>query len=293
MDAGVAFAPQVSGTALTEPFTVDQRQPGARLVGRPAELHSTKLAKGQAQTYNVRITNTGSTPDEYFVDARLPGSTPLSLTSLSGPNTTVPLNFRECPAVPRSEPHHGVHRGGEYDGEHADPVRLRLGFRRPGGHFVGRNTVSGSLSANPWPGAVGIAPTVVGPFGATGAPSEPVQTTMNVATAPFDSAVSSQTGDLWLASTDPSQLSGLSPVVVGPGQTGTIPVTITPNAPSGTQVSGTLYIDDASQLGFQGLSGLTATTLPRSRTATRSSKWFGCRPVCGEAAITSVGEALR
>ncbi len=43
--------------------------------------------------------------------------------------------------------------------------------------------------------------------------------------------------------------------MVGPGQTGTIPVTITPSAPSGTQVSGTLYIDDASQLGFQGYLG--------------------------------------
>ncbi len=43
--------------------------------------------------------------------------------------------------------------------------------------------------------------------------------------------------------------------MVGPGQTGKIPVTITPSAPSGTRVSGTLYIDDASQLGFQGYIG--------------------------------------
>ena len=75
---------------------------------------------------------------------------------------------------------------------------------------------------------------------------------MSVATAPFDSAVTSQTGDLWLASTDPSQLNGLSPVFVGPHQTGTIPVTITPSGSSGSQVTGTLYIDDYNAVAFQG-----------------------------------------
>ena len=76
---------------------------------------------------------------------------------------------------------------------------------------------------------------------------------MSVATAPFDSAVSSQTGDLWLASTDPSQLTGLSPVVVGPGQTGTIPVTITPSGSSGSRVTGTLYVDEYNEIAFQGV----------------------------------------
>ena len=58
----------------------------------------TKLAAGKAQTYNVGITNNGPTPEEYFVDARLPGSAPLSLTSLTGPDTTVPLTeFQNIP----------------------------------------------------------------------------------------------------------------------------------------------------------------------------------------------------
>ena len=115
------------------------------------------------------------------------------------------------------------------------------------------NPVSATLSANPLTQALwSIAPNVVGPFGASGPPNEPVSTTMSVATAPFDSAVTSQTGDLWLASTDPSQLNGLSPVFVGPGQTGTIPVTITPSGSSGSQVAGTLYIDDYNAVAFQG-----------------------------------------
>jgi len=254
----VAFAPQVSGTALTEPFTVSTNDSSVPASGGGLPNSSgTKLARGQAQTYNVRITNTGSTPDEYFVDARLPGSTPLSLSSLFGPNTTVPLNSSEN--VPLYlVPSHTTAFTGVASTTGTTPIQFDSGWAFGDPDIISSvgSTVSGSLSANPVAqGLWDIAPTVVGPFGAKGAASEPVQTTMNVATAPFDSAVSSQTGDLWLASTDPSQLNGLSPVVVGPGQTGTIPVTITPNAPSGTRVSGTLYIDDASQLGFQGYLG--------------------------------------
>ncbi len=254
----VAFAPQVSGTALTEPFTVstNDRSVPASAGGLP-NTSRTGLAKGQAQTYDVRITNNGSSPDEYFVDARLPGSTPLSLTSFTSPDTTVPLNVNENFPL-YLVPSHTTAFTGVAGTTGSTPIQFDSGwaFGDPDIISTVGSTVSGSLSANPVAqGVWDIAPTVVGPFGATAAPSEPVQTTMNVATAPFDPAVSSQTGDLWLASTDPSQLSGLSPVVVGPGQTGKIPVTITPSAPSGTRVSGTLYIDDASQLGFQGYFG--------------------------------------
>jgi hypothetical protein len=40
------------------------------------------------------------------------------------------------------------------------------------------------------------------------------------------------------------------PIALGPGQTATIPVTITPNGAPGTQVSGTLYLDDAAFFQF-------------------------------------------
>jgi hypothetical protein len=40
----------------------------------------------------------------------------------------------------------------------------------------------------------------------------------------------------------------LEPVVVGPGQTTTIPVTITPEGSAGSVVSGTLYVDDLTSI---------------------------------------------
>ena len=66
----------------------------------------------------------------------------------------------------------------------------------------------------------------------------------------FDPSFSSPAGDLWLASTDPSALSSLAPVEAQPGQTVSIPVTITPSGASGTVDRGTLYIGDADLFQF-------------------------------------------
>jgi len=61
---------------------------------------------------------------------------------------------------------------------------------------------------------------------------------------PFDTTVTSTPGDLWLAAVDgPSALSSFAPVVVGPGDSVTINVTITPSGSSGTVVTGDLYVD--------------------------------------------------
>ena len=54
--------------------------------------------------------------------------------------------------------------------------------------------------------------------------------------------MTSPDGDLWLQSVNPSAT--VSPIVINPGQSVTINVTITPNAAAGTVVSGHLYVDD-------------------------------------------------
>ena len=65
---------------------------------------------------------------------------------------------------------------------------------------------------------------------------------MQATIAAFDPNVTSSTGDIELASINPAAT--FSPIVINPGQTGTIDVTITPSGSSGTVVSGTLYVDD-------------------------------------------------
>jgi hypothetical protein len=177
----------------------------------------------------------------------------MSLVSLDGPNTTVPLNDTENIPV-YLFPTHTTAFTGVATTSGSTPIQFDAGA--PAGDPDVISTVGSDVSASFAAPSIAqglwdIAPTVVGPFGATGAPQEPVSTTMNIAAEPFDSSVSSQTGDLWQDGVNPSGFGSFSPVIVGPGQTATIPVTITASGPSGTHVSGTLYIDDADPFVYQ------------------------------------------
>jgi len=89
------------------------------------------------------------------------------------------------------------------------------------------------------PGQEWIAPVPTGPF------ATPVSGTTKlnaVATAnAFDSAVTSSTGDAWQLAVNAS--APYTPLTLTAGQSGTITLTITPNATKGTVVSGFIAID--------------------------------------------------
>jgi hypothetical protein len=104
-------------------------------------------------------------------------------------------------------------------------------------------TVAAALAApEVAPGFFFGLPEATGPFttGTTG--------TVNLAAAantnPFDSAVTSTSGDVWAQSVNPN--APYSPLTLGPGQTGTITLIITPNAHKGTVVSGFIGVDTLS-----------------------------------------------
>ena len=91
---------------------------------------------------------------------------------------------------------------------------------------------------------------MVGPFGPAAAASETVNTTLTATTKAFDPAVSSYTGDLWQVALGAPLM--LTPVLVQPGQSATIPVTIAPSGKKGSVVSGVLYLDDDSLFSLYG-----------------------------------------
>jgi hypothetical protein len=85
-------------------------------------------------------------------------------------------------------------------------------------------------------------PTLIGPYGSAGAPPTPVTTSVLVQLKAFDAAVSADSGDLWSDVTFGTNT--YSPLVLAPGQSGTIHVTITPNPTQvGTTVRGFIYVD--------------------------------------------------
>jgi hypothetical protein len=91
-------------------------------------------------------------------------------------------------------------------------------------------------------GAWFVIPSECGPYPAGGAPAGTVSAAMHATTKDFDTTVTSETGDLWLTSVDPS--TDISPINLDPGDSFTIPVTITPTGAAGTVVRGHIYVDD-------------------------------------------------
>jgi subtilisin family serine protease len=250
----IAFAPTVSGTTLSEPFTVstDESQVPVSVTGSSPDSASTMLPRGKATTVDVNVTNTGPSPEEYFIDGRLSTTTQLPLTALTGASTTVPLttsqNFPEY-LVPTDS------TGFTQSATTTGTTPIEFDSESPAGdpdvESTSGLTATSTFSADPLSqGLWDVAPDVTGAYGATPAPNEPVTTSMAVTTAAFDPAVSSPTGDLWLESTNPAAAQSLSPVIVGPGRSAQIPVTITPKGAAGTVVSGTVYVDDEDSLLF-------------------------------------------
>jgi hypothetical protein len=109
-------------------------------------------------------------------------------------------------------------------------------------------------------------PAEVGPYPAGGAGSATVTTAMSAVTQQFDTSATPSTGDFWRFAVSPLAASAsYSLLTVGPGQTQTISLTVTPSAPSGTVVRGTLYIDEFAD-SMQFLSGSQLAALPYAYT---------------------------
>jgi hypothetical protein len=240
----VDFYGTVSGTAVAQPFTVtiNDTPVTASAAGLP-DSASTTLAAGTPVTVPVQVTNGGSTPEAYFVDPRLSTqvatalaaqtTSTLTLPNLSGtvPTYLVPSHSTALQTtVSSSKPLFF-----DYTWTFGDPDLIST---------VG-TTASGAYSApEVAPGDWTVTPFLVGPTGKNAAPPVSATVSMTATAAAFDPAVSSPTGDLWLGSVNAA--ASFTPYVVNPGQTVTIPVTITPGGTPGSTVTGTLYVDDSS-----------------------------------------------
>jgi hypothetical protein len=243
----------VSGTAVSEPFAVSMNEHAvpSSATGVP-DSAGTKLTAGKAYTANITIHNNGNSPELYFVDPRLGGTSSMNLVSITGSSaTSAPLTFSSN--IPTYlVPTDSTSLLAQASTTGSEPIMFDSSSPN-GDPDLGSNlgtSVQASIAANPLTqGEWSIAPTTVGPFGATPATTEPVDTSMTVSSPAFDPAATTPIGDMW-------QLSTGGPFVVAPpvdpGHSETIPVTITPSGTSGTVVSGTLYVDDEQALLFGG-----------------------------------------
>jgi hypothetical protein len=250
----VAFTEPVVGNEISEPYSgsVAFNAASASASGLPDSRH-TVLAAGTPVTVPVTVTNNGPEPEDFFIDPRLDTYTSMTLGSLTGnsfplPPTGPPAEYivpteaagiqvtqsSTIPAMFDFEPFTGDPDLGSVS---TTPGQLcstsEFGFNFPSG---------GALTA----GAYLAQPSECGPY-AGPAPSGTATVTATVTAKAFDPSITASVNGTTIGDDWATAVTGtISPSawVLGPGQSVTFDVTITPSAPKGTVVRGTLYVDD-------------------------------------------------
>jgi hypothetical protein len=211
---------------------------------------SVTLPAGTPVTVNVTIKNTGVAPLPIQADARLSGLTALQLVpQVTDASVKLPITVDDLTDLPAFLVPPGT-KSASLTATSTTPVQVE--FQSPGagidlfgdlrqaqaGSLVSTATDavrSGSVTQGYWVTYV----QQIGPFSNAGAPSGTSLLTATAVTQPFDSAVTSTVGDPYLPAVD-ATADGGAPVVIAPGATATIAVTITPTGAKGTVVSGIL-----------------------------------------------------
>ena len=240
----IDFYNAVSGTAVSQPFSVTVNDtPVVASVRRLPDSTATDLTAGTPVTAFVRVRNNGTTPEAYFVDPRLNKQVTVNLAAQSASSLALPNVDGVVPQY--LVPSHTT----AIKATVLSSAPLFFDITYPYGDPDVISTTGKTATASYSASEVGlgdwtVTPFLVGPIGKNPAPTVNANVLMTATTAGFDPAVSSATGDLWLGSTNAAAT--FTPYVVDPGQSVTIPVTITPSGAAGTAVSGTLYVADSS-----------------------------------------------
>ncbi|HTX32890.1 MAG TPA: S8 family serine peptidase [Solirubrobacteraceae bacterium] len=236
----LATSNPVGGTTTAGPFsgTVSLAAPPVSATGVP---NSTTLAPGSSTVAHVRVTNTGNSPMNIFIDPRRSDDTLYSLPSLT-PATGIPLPLNTLTNPPlyivptQTDELFAAAQA-------SAPVTFDWGFNDPDLEATSHGDSASGAFSEPevTPGIWFIAPNLIGPF--AGPTAGTVSVGMVAQARTFDTSVKSSTGDVEYDYVNPSAPPA-TPVTVDPGQTATIPVTFTASTRRGDTVSGDLLVDD-------------------------------------------------
>jgi hypothetical protein len=213
----------------------------------PNDVHSILSASAVPLIVPVQITNTGSLDKVYFADPRLNTSSPLQLfpyffsDSLPGgygqfilPTQTSSAAFVAQSTLPINMEALVVNGTG---------ISFFSGSPDVSAHPIAPNTVAATLHNPEIPYGYWLATsTLSGAFGPAGSPTAPLTTNAYVLAKDFDLAVTPDSGDFWLNAN--SNSSNFTPLILAPGASGTINLSIAPDTTKvGQTISGFIYID--------------------------------------------------
>jgi Subtilase family/Peptidase inhibitor I9 len=238
----------VTGQEISQPFhgTVGFNQLAVHASSLPS---GGTLAAGKAVTVPVTVRNTGVEPIAVGVDARTNQVQTLTPVVIQGSSEVdLPEHGADAPVylVPPDTSRFTV------SATSSVPAQVELqgssaGFDLFGDLKAAQNGATtsvatvgerdGYVSKGIWFGSL----QEIGPFGDEGAQPGHGTYSASMRTTGFDAAVTSSTGDPFDFAVDPNGTGG-SPLIIQPGQTATIQVTITPSGHRGDSVAGHLNL---------------------------------------------------
>ncbi len=281
----VEFVDPTGGNEISDPYTgAITLKPGVTVSGGPS---GTIPATGGTVQFPVTITNDSPATEDFFLDPRLDGvqesyrlysvtsATPSPSMTVRVPmlDTTVPPEW----LVPTESSSLTVS---------ASATSSTAKSKKPFPFTFDASPVLGDPDvASYLPGAVNgsttpsvtvseggtLGPVTAGLWGAEPEPAERSgfsaaadtvhENSTFIATAEseeFDTTVVPETGDLWQVGTGMELSTSFSPVILGPGESATVEVDVTPPQSGSGEDSGTLYVDDFAEIIYP-LTNLTAS----------------------------------
>ena len=250
----VTFTNPVTGDALDTRLTgeVSFAPIHATASGVP---HGSTLTRGKASTVTVTVHNTSSGIESYFLDPRLNKEVTVQLASIvPTADLTLPLSYSFAEPqwiVPTQTSALGMAVTS------TAPVRFDTspynGEPDLGSVAVGDDAYAAYAAPFVTQGDWDIVPQPTGAFGSTSAaPESTASLYMAAVTQGFNADAASPSGDLWEQAVNAS--AAFDPVLVQPGGSATLTLTLTPAGAPGTVVSGEIYLDDSSSLSNNGYS---------------------------------------
>jgi hypothetical protein len=243
----IGFASPVTGDEVSQPFSgsIVFNGVSASAPGLPNSA-ATHLAAGTPVTIPVSVTNNGAGYADIFIDPRLNATASTTIFELTGGPYPVPARFVPAWWVPTETSSISINAtaslpimfdafagGGDPDLASSGPGAGSLCSTAPS---IAYTPSGGRVISALWEAI----PAECGPYAAA-APHGSVNFSMSAVTRQFDTTITSPTGDLELEAL--SYIDVFDPVAIAPGATAIIDVTITPSGPSGTVVSGSLFVD--------------------------------------------------